>query len=292
MKSRIMCAFCTFTVLSALTFGTNGLVSHNQGAVSLDGMNNYDWWYGCSPTSAGMVMGYYDRLGYGNLVPAVQTERLPSDSAGNPIHDIIASAGHINDFYSRGYLGENDDLPGPPLRSFDSLADFMGTSQDAYGNVNGSTTFWNFIDGSRMYDSDILALGDFYSNSSGMYGIREFVEYSGYRVASLFNQYVYGYHGNTRGFTFDDYIAEIDAGRPVIIHVEGHSMYGYGYDPAASEVLLYDTWNPGEKRMAWGGAYQGLDHYGVTALALAIPEPATLSLLMLGGLTLFVKRIR
>ena len=28
-------------------------------------MPDYDWWYGCSPTATGMVLGKYDRDGYG-----------------------------------------------------------------------------------------------------------------------------------------------------------------------------------------------------------------------------------
>ena len=48
-------------------------ISHLQGG-SLTNTSNYDWWYGCSPTSTGMMMGYYDRNGYmgysySNLVP-------------------------------------------------------------------------------------------------------------------------------------------------------------------------------------------------------------------------------
>ena len=45
-----------------------------QMGVALANMPNYEWWYGCSPTSTGMMMGYYDRNGYrgvsyANLVP-------------------------------------------------------------------------------------------------------------------------------------------------------------------------------------------------------------------------------
>ena len=36
-------------------------VSHLQGG-SLTNTSNYDGWYGCAPTSAGMMMGYYDYL--------------------------------------------------------------------------------------------------------------------------------------------------------------------------------------------------------------------------------------
>lgn len=277
-------------VLSALTFGEKELICHEQGAVSLSGPGDYDWWHGCSPTSAGMMMGYYDLHGYGNMVPNADAENHTFGSGPYAANDIIASSGHINDFYRNGYLGSGDDLAGAPTHSFNCLADFMGTSQDAYGNANGSTTFWNYTDGSRLYDWQIYGYGPSYYGDSGMYGLREFVEYRGYQTATLFNQYIYGHNGNTLGFTFDAYIAEIDAGRPVMIHVDGHSMYGYGYDAATSEVLLHDTWSLGEKRMVWGGSYSGLAHYGITAMELVIPEPAAMSLLALGGLALTRKR--
>ena len=42
------------------------IVRRAQGGV-LTNSPGYDWWYGCSPTSAGMIMAYYDRNGYGGL---------------------------------------------------------------------------------------------------------------------------------------------------------------------------------------------------------------------------------
>ena len=37
------------------------------GTTTLSNTCDYDWWYGCSPTAAGMIMGHYDRNGYGTL---------------------------------------------------------------------------------------------------------------------------------------------------------------------------------------------------------------------------------
>lgn len=64
-----------------------------------------------------------------------------------------------------------------------------------------------------------------------------------------------------------------------------------GYDSDTTTVLLYDTWTQGPHNMTWGGAYDGLDHYGVTVLAPA-PEPATVCLLGLGALSLICKKKR
>ena len=97
---------------------------------------DYAWWYGCSPTSAGMMMGYYDINGYkgssyGNLVPGGTAELSTYGNPGALVNNIIASAGDIADFYKTppGYGGSGDDNPAP-WHAFNSLADFMGTSQD------------------------------------------------------------------------------------------------------------------------------------------------------------------
>jgi hypothetical protein len=279
--------------------------SYQQGGI-LSNSPNYDWWYGCSPTSAGMMMGYYDINGYAggnydNLVPGGTAEL---NSYGNPsaiANDVIASSGHIADFWT-GYGNSGDD----PLGSgrtipsgFNSLADFMGTSQDSVGNSDGSTNFWFDTTGDPLYDYELLAAGPAFWNTDGMYGIGEYINYAGYGTATLYSQILPGVADviwdsvstpNTDGFTLADYQAEIDAGRPVMIHVEGHSMFGYGYD--GDTIYVYDTWddadgggpwedgqNPGT--MTWGGYYQGLLHYGVTALTV-VPVPAAVLLGILG----------
>ena len=73
-----------------------------------------------------------------------------------------------------------------------------------------------------------------------------------------------GYPGVVTGFTFAQYKAEIDAGRPVLIHVEGHTMVGLGYDDTGSTVYLHDTWDYATHSMTWGGTYSGMQQWGVT----------------------------
>lgn len=259
-----------------------GIAVHKEGTIkTLSSPGDYDWWYGCSPTSAGMLAGYYDVRGFGNLVPGGDAENSTYGSGPYLANNAIASSGHISDFYAGGYLASGDDVASP-WHSFDCLADFMGTSQDAYNNVNGGTTFYFFTNGYAFTENDAVTYS--VSDSSGMYGIGEYVNYAGYDTSVLYNQYVDAL-GLDYGFTFAQYIAEIDAGKPVLIHVDGHSMYGYGYDSAADSVLLHDTWTQGLHSMTWGGSYSGLEHYGVTVLTL-VPEPATIALLCLGGLML------
>ncbi len=103
---------------SELAYYTQGAATYVPGSTA-----DYDWWYGCSPTSAGMMMGYYDLNGYGglyypNLVPGVaETSTFPS-TAGTWNYNAqyaIASPEHVNDFYINGYLGSGDDNIGPPI---------------------------------------------------------------------------------------------------------------------------------------------------------------------------------
>jgi hypothetical protein len=253
-----------------------------------------------------MMMGHYDRRGYenlyySNLVPGGLAER---STFGNPnalANRIIASEGHQRDFYNASTYGYNtgggpgfgygesgDDLTGP-RHSFDCLADFMGTSQDVFGLPipNGTSWFWFYNDGSPFTKADTEFYG--LQDVSGMYGMGEYVTYAGYDTNVLYNQPI-DTLGLTYGFTLDQYKAEIDAGRPVMIHIEdyttfeGHSMLGYDYITGTNEILVYDTWFSGGGTFTWGADYYGLTHYGVTVMELTggyIPAP---SAILLGGI--------
>jgi len=263
-------------------------VNYVRAGGNLANTGDYAWWYGCSPTAAGMMMGYYDRNGYGNLVPGGVAESEtyvgPPTGWGALANNTIASQGHVTDFYSGGYGASGDDLPGP-WHSFNCLADFMGTSQDACGNWNGSTLFWWWTSGAPFTEANALATGVW--SSCGMYGIGEYVDYAGYDTAVLYNQLlpgvaddIWGGQPNVLGFTLEQYQAEIDAGRPVLIHIDGHTMLGYGYVGGTNNINVYDTWTLGGGTMTWGGMYASHLHYGVTVMTV-IPAPGAI---LLGGL--------
>ena len=289
MKHRLL----IFLVLVGVSLGVSSVAGaavlqaeHFGAGVTLPSSPDYDWWYGCSPTSAGMMMGYYDINGYGgkdysNLVAGGTAELSSFGNPGALANSAIASSGHIADFYSDGDGASGDDVD-QPFHDFDCLADFMGTSQDSVGSSNGGTWFYNWTDGARFTAEDAVTEGVW--NESGMYGIGEYVDYAGYDTVELYNQYVDTLE-KTYGFSYDDYKAEIDAGRTVMIHVTGHSMFGYGYDDTDLndlKVLLHDTWNAGEHSMTWGGAYSGRDMQSVTVMEISdgdiIPEPASLAI--------------
>ncbi len=267
---------------------------------SLSNPGDYDWWYGCSPTSAGMMMGFYDRNGYagkqyGNLVPGGVAEASTFGAGPYLVNSIIASTGHISDFYGGGYLASGDDKPAP-FHSFDSLADFMGTSQDSVGNQNGWTTFWYWTNGSPFTAADAASVG--VASKDGMYGIGEYLSYAGYGFNSLFTQHIYS-PSTPLGFTFNQYMAEIDAGRPVLIQLDGHTMFGYGYNSANNQISVYDTWSPNGQNpgtMTWGGTYGGMAQWGVEVLEIsggtAVPLPSALGMSAVGFGLLVVRILR
>ena len=83
---------------------------------------------------------------------------------------------------------------------------------------------------------------------AGTKRIRLFAESRGYTVEDNYNQLTDNQHAN--GFTFAEFQAEIDAGRPVLIHLrrfigtleQGHTMIGIGYDVATNRIYIHDTW--------------------------------------------------
>lgn len=243
-----------------------------------------DWAYGCSATSAAMMMGYYDRTSYPDMYTGtVDGGVFPLTNATwgygeNPLsashlgYDGRVARGGVDDFWI-GY-GNSDPDPyitnGWTMHTFgDAVGDYMGTNQSAVGNSDGSTTFWSYNDGRRLYNYT----GCEPSSRDGIHGLRDFVEARGYSVVANYNQYIFGYNGNTQGFSFSDLQTEIDAGRPVLIQVEGHTMLGYGYDTSSNTIYIHDTWDHLQHTMTWGGSYSGMIHYGVAVIQLSGGEP-------------------
>ena len=244
----------------------------------------FDYSYGCSATSAAMMFGYYDNIGYPNLYTgpanggvcpmtnAVWGSGECPLSATHKGIDGRLTRGHVDDYWIAYGSTATDPYIGnwTEHTQGECAGDFMGTNQSLKSNFDGSTTFTYYSHGSPLYDyipADTSRL-------DGCHGMRLFFESRGYTVSSNYSQYIYGYNGNTEGFTFENYKQEIDAGRPVLIQVDGHTMLGYGYDDLSSTVYLHDTWDYGSHTMTWGGSYSGMRHYAVTVF---VPSPAPLN---------------
>jgi len=228
------------------------LEARRMGApVNSSNVPEYDWRNGCSPTSAGMMMGYYDLNGYNSLYyqkliprgPAELSTFVPSSQRANKA---ISSSQHISDYYiDYGHSGD-DPCDGNLTTCHgggNCLADFMGTSQDMDWltitsncstsglskpiNPDGQSRFWNYLNENALPWTTIDDWDGCFWETSGMYGIAEYVQYKGYGVSSLYNQYIH--ERISGGFTFANFKAEIDAGRPALLHLDGHTMLAYGY---------------------------------------------------------------
>jgi hypothetical protein len=235
----------------------------------------FDWSYGCSATSAAMLAGYYDNTGYPNMYSG------PTNGGRCPMNNSIwgygqcplsatrlgvdgrSARGHVDDYWV-SYLDAGDD---PFITNdwsehdaADCTADFMRTNQSTYNNIDGATTFYYWPDGSKFASSG-------YPEDGG-HGLELFLESRGYVVTARFNQYIVE-QGKTYGFSFAQFQQEIDAGRPVLIHVTGHTMLGYGYNTSGSKIYIHDTWDHDDHVMTWAGTYDGMTHYAVTVVRLA-----------------------
>jgi len=262
---------------------------------TLSNVPAFDWSYGCSATSAAMIAGYYDRTGYANMYAGPTNGGvMPLDnsawgagecplSATHQGYDERAIKGHVDDYW----ISRGSPSPDPFIGSWtehtygDCTGDYMKTNQSNYGNVDGSTYFWTYTCGAPLHDYQLEALGPGYYDHDGGYGLKLFYESRGYTVTDMYNQYRVGYDPDgggplpptTQGFTYDQYKVEIDAGRPVMIHVGGHTMVGFGYDDATNLMYIHDTWDYDDHTMTWGGSYSGMIHVGVTIVQLAATEP-------------------
>jgi len=261
-----------------------------RAAVMLTNVPAYDWSFGCSATSAAMMAGFYDRTydaniytgpANGGVAPLDNSvwgsvniggevrKQCPLSATRNGV-DGRAIKGHVDDFW----VLYGSSSPDPYIGNWtmhtygECTGDYMGTNQSALANTDGSTTFYNYTNGSPLYDYEAGP-----GHKDGCRGMRQFFESRGCAVNFNYSQYIYGYNGNTLGFTFSQYMQEIDAGRPVMIQVAGHSMLGIGYDAATNLVYLHDTWDYSTHSMVWGGSYSGMQHYGVTVLALGSTTP-------------------
>jgi hypothetical protein len=250
-----------------------------MGINTLSNVPAFNWVYGCSATSAAMLMGYYDNSGYenmytgpanGGVCPLDNSLWGAGESPLSATHQGIdgqATYGHVDDYW----VGYSSTAPDPFITGnwtehthADCTGDFMGTNQHSLGNSDGSTTFYYYPSGAPLYDYDCGS-----NCRDGCHGLRLFAESRGYTVTTNYNQYIKGQGSNPDlGFTFNDFTAEIDAGRPVLIHVTGHTMLGFGYDTEGSVIYIRNTWDHNAHTMAWGGTYSGSQHKSVTVFQL------------------------
>ncbi len=265
-----------------------------RGASNILTVPTFDWVFGCSSVSGSMIAGYYDRTGYpkmytgptkGGVMPLnnsywpTWTDQEPWTYPNLPLaasHEGVdgrITKGSIDDYWLQ--YGSQDPDPymagGWTQHTWgDAIGDYMKTSQYAYGNSDGSTAFYNYTSyGGPLTCADMVTYG--IDSVDGTYGRKLFYEARGYTVTDCYSQLT-----NNRapgGFSYADYKAEIDAGRPVMINIFGHTIVGVGYAETGQTIYIHDTWDYNIHSMPWGGSYAGMQMYAVSIVNLASAPP-------------------
>ena len=254
----------------------------------------FRWVFGCSAVSGAMIAGYYDRNGFPNMytgptndgvMPLVEDPSWGTwtDSALDtyPNNPLIASFNGLDGRSTRGsiddyWISYGSSAPDPYVTGAwtqhaweDVIGDYMKTSQSAHDNVDGATSFYAFNSASPLTCSDMESYG--MKDLDGTYGRKLFYEARGYTVTDCYTQMTDNTY--TGGFSFARYKAEIDAGHPVFLNLEGHSIVGVGYDDSSNTVYLHNTWNNDVHTMTWGGSYAGMALWGASIVNLQAPAP-------------------
>lgn len=251
----------------------------------------FNWVFGCSSVSGSMIAGYYDRNGYPNIYTGPTNGGvMPLDNSSWPTWTDVSNTtypniplaashqgvdgrttrGSIDDYWVEYGSSANDPYitNGWTEHTWgDAIGDYMKTSQSGHGynNTDGSTSFYNYNSlAIPLTCSDMLSGG--IANLDGTYGRKLFYEARGYTVTDCYSQKT----DNTiaGGFSFAQYKAEIDAGRPVMLNLEGHTIVGVGYDDSTNTVYIHDTWDYNNHTMTWGGSYSGMQLLSVSIVNL------------------------
>jgi len=235
-----------------------GLREPNKAQVIIPGVPSYIWHHGCGPTAVGMVVGYWDSNGFPDLVDgdaSTQTSganAMMSDDNDNPI---------CNDAYSdhyRDYSCPEDSYPNMQqdksttggAHASNCVADFMQTSWSSENNYYGWSWYSAVPMSFTMYVDLIAPTYD--------------------ATATNLNYYI---------FSWEDYMAEIDAGKPIVLLVDtdgsggtDHFVPAIGYDNSTMEYCCYNTWDHSLHWFQWrelnSGNTWGI--YGATIFDLSI----------------------
>jgi len=214
---------------------------------------DYGWWNGCSPTAAGMLFGYWEEEA-GKLYDAFPGSHrdVPSSypaTSTNPAdyqdaRGVVAGWAHKQQGMAEG-LSYGSYRDHPP----DSLADFVRT-------WNGIT---NPLD--QAHGLEMFAAWD-----DPRTEVIESRRFSAKRQRVV------------AGWSYADYQAEIDAGRPVLLNLSStsgpaHSVLGVGYDDTGGkqDMLVLTTWRQGLRQWEWQNETQTGYSYSVATGTLVQP---------------------
>ncbi len=193
----------------------------------LSDVPDYRWYHGCSPTSGGHLIGYWDNQpGFADIYQG--TAPMYAGSGYQAIDEIISSTEHNATAINETECTHSNTPP-------------------ATDPSDGGSWGWNVPTGLRRYaaydDPDTVANESYSFHSLLHYSPRAY--WTGAWQAAT--------------FTFDDFCHEIDAGRPMILDMSldggGHSVTAYGYwerDDGTTWYAVRDTWQDGNSNGVYG----------------------------------------
>ncbi len=205
--------------------GTNRGVVQADAAGTLIDVPPYVWYHGCGPTTAGMVLGFWNAHGFNKLFPG------SAASQSDTVNQVIASDGHYADYslplddlaHSATILPDKSEDPVGDEHADNSIADFMKTSQSKHLLRYGwSSSRW---------------IADAFEN---------YVHYKAPEYSVMVR-----FLTMEDGLTWDLFRSELQAGRPVMLIVDtdgdgetDHAGTAIGYDDSQGQTYaVYDTWD-------------------------------------------------
>jgi hypothetical protein len=220
----------------------------SEDAVILDNLPaDFDWWNGCGPTAGGMLFGYWEEHGFDSFpgnhrdLPATYPNTSSNPADFEDARGVIAGWAHRQAGIDEGrnYGSYKGHIP-------DSIADWMRV-------VDGGTTSGAISEGIENF-----ALWDDPDTPE--------IESRHFEVTGADST------------AYDAYCDEIDAGRPVLITLEGagsgHAVLGVGYDNfgGKQDYVLQTTWAWGPQQWPWQNEPHSGYNYSVDKLKFVVPQ--------------------
>eukprot|EP01105_Mastigella_eilhardi_P020140 TRINITY_DN4778_c0_g1_i2.p2 TRINITY_DN4778_c0_g1~~TRINITY_DN4778_c0_g1_i2.p2 ORF type:complete len:388 (-),score=98.40 TRINITY_DN4778_c0_g1_i2:25-1188(-) len=202
-----------------------GRHARSPGVQLLDDVPPYSWWNGCGPTAVGMALGYWQKQ---RGVPLVDGGNAEDMNQG--VKDMISSQGNWDDYclpldYAWPPIPDKSELPQSMRHQDNCVADFMYTSQSAWGSLYG----WSYFSHVARSVTGYVA-----SHTNGAY------------VATA-SEGIFDSNGNA---LWAEFKAEIDRGHPSVFLVDSnadsatdHFVTAIGYDEPRHEYACLNTWD-------------------------------------------------
>ena len=247
---------------------------------------------GCVAASVGMLLAYYDANEYcGFSLDSLIEGDYELDARGLQdayLNTFIASSDFTRRFVGKTIAEERDatfDTATWTLNTaaWDSLADWLGTSQIWRGSEDRATAYYLgslkwLMETDETYTVMGQQLAAKYADFK--YGLAQYVASRGYELDAEATMTIKADTQAGGSFSFEQFMSEIDAGRGVLISLKatgaaGHMVVAYGYNEATGEIIFDDT-SSSDCRMAWDGTYTYAGHqYSIDAATTIVFKTTT-----------------